>query len=219
MHDLSKTFNRFKYKEDKLLKFGFKKEKDKYILDQPSTNKEFTFHLEINDKKVLSTVIDNSTNEEYMPFYIETINGEYVGSIRDEFELLIKSILSTCYEKDYKNDTVHQVINYVKERYNLKPEYLFSDSPNTFVLKHKEAKWFGIVMDIPYTKVGIDSKEIVYVLNVKVPTEQTTELIKINGIVPAYHMNKKYWISILLDGSVDIEVIKSLIDTSYDLTK
>ncbi len=219
MHDISKTFNRFKYKEDKLIKFGFKKEKNKYILNQLSTNKEFTFHLEVNDKKVLSTVIDNSTNEEYMPFYIETINGEYVGSIRDEFELLIKSILSTCYEKDYKNDTVHQVINFVKDTYNLKPEYLFSDSPNTFVLKHKEAKWFGIVMDIPYTKVGIDSKEIVYVLNVKTPTEEIPDLLKIPGIVPAYHMNKKYWISILLDGSVDIKIIKELINTSYELTK
>lgn len=218
MHDISKQFNRFKYKEDKLIKFGFKKEKDKYILDQLSTNKEFTFHLEINDKRVLSSVIDNSTNEEYMPFYIETINGEYVGAIRDEFELLIKSILSTCYEKDYKNDTVHQVINFVKENYNLKPEYLFSDSPNTFVLKHKEAKWFGIVMDIPYTKVGIDSKEIVYVLNVKVPTEEIPDLIKIPGIVPAYHMNKKYWISILLDGSVDLKIITNLINTSYELT-
>ncbi len=218
MHDISKTFNRFKYKEDKLIKFGFKKEKDKFILNQLSTNKEFTFHLEINDKKVASSVIDNSTNEEYMPFYIETINGEYVGSIRDEFDLLIKSILKECYEKDYKNDTVHQVINFVKESYNLKPEYLWADTPNTFVFKHKEAKWFGIVMDIPYTKVGIDSKEIVYVLNVKVPTEEIPDLLKIPSIVPAYHMNKKYWISILLDGSVDIEKITELIDISYKLT-
>ena len=218
MHDTSKQFNRFKYKEDKLIKFGFKKEKDKYILDQLSTNKEFTFHLEINDKKVVSSVIDNSTNEEYMPFYIETINGEYVGSIRDEFELLIKSILSTCYEKDYKNDTVHQLIKYVKEEYEVKPEYLWEDSPNTFVFKHKEAKWFGIVMDIPYNKIGIDSKEIVYVLNVKVPTEEIPNLLKISGIVPAYHMNKKYWISILLDGSVDLKIITNLINTSYELT-
>ena len=218
MHDISKQFNRFKYKEDKLIKFGFKKEKDKYILRQLSTNKDFTYYIEINNKKVLSSVIDNSIEEEYMPFYIETINGEYVGSIRDEFNMLIKSILSTCYEKDYENDTVHQVIKLVKEKYNLKPEYLFSDSPNTFVLKHKKAKWFGIVMDIPYTKVGIDSKEIVYVLNVKVPTGDIETLIKENGIVPAYHMNKKYWISILLDGSVSIEKIAKLIDISYNLT-
>lgn len=218
MHDISKQFNRFKYQEEKLLKFGFKENHNKFILDQTSTNKDFTFHIEINNKKVLSTVIDNLTNEEYMPFYIETINGEYVGEIRSEFELLIKSILSTCYEKDYDNDTLHQVIKIVKEKYNVKPVYLWDDSPNTFVFKHEEAKWFGIVMDIPYSKVGIDSKEIVYVMNVKVPTEQIEDLIKENGIVPAYHMNKKYWISILLDGSVSIEKIAKLIDISYNLT-
>lgn len=219
MHDISKQFNRFKYQEDKLIKFGFKKEKDKFILNQKSTNKKFTFSLEIKDKKVLSTVIDNSTDEEYMPFYIETINGEYVGFIRDEFGLLVKSILKECYEKDYENDTVHQVIKYVKEKYDIKPEYLFDDSPNTFVFKHKEAKWFGIVMDVTYKKIGIDSKEIVYIMNVKVPNEEIEKLLKHPGIVPAYHMNKKYWISILLDGSIEMSEIKKLLNTSYELTK
>ena len=218
MHDISKTFNRFKYKEDKLIKFGFTKNKDKFILDQLSSNKEFTFHLEINDKKVLSTVLDNSNTEEYMPFYIETINGEYVGNIRDEFELLIKSILSTCYEKDYENDTLHQIIKLVKDTYDIKPEYLWEDTPNTFVFKHKGAKWFAIVMDIPYKKVGIDSKDIVYVMNVKQNPEEIEELIKDPGIVPAYHMNKKYWISILLDGSISIGKIAKLLEISYNLT-
>jgi predicted DNA-binding protein (MmcQ/YjbR family) len=218
MHDISKRFNRFKYQDSKLLKYGFTKEKDTYILRQLSSSKEFTFYLEITPKKVLSSVIDNATEEEYMPFYIETINGEFVGEIRNEFELLIKSILSTCYEKDYENDLLHQVIKHVKEKYNAKPEYLWSDSPNTFVFRHEGAKWFGIVMDIPYNKVGIDSKEIVYVMNVKVPSEQIEDLIKQNGIVPAYHMNKKYWISILLDGSISLENIANLIKVSYNMT-
>lgn len=38
------------------------------------------------------------------------------------------------------------------------------------------------------------------------------------GFRPAYHMNKQRWVSILLDGSVDIDNIRTLIDTSYDLT-
>ena len=39
------------------------------------------------------------------------------------------------------------------------------------------------------------------------------------GILPAYHMNKEKWISILLDGSVDTELVKGLLDMSYQLTK
>jgi predicted DNA-binding protein (MmcQ/YjbR family) len=74
-------------------------------------------------------------------------------------------------------------------------------------------------MDIPYNKVGIDSKEIVYVLNVKTPPEDVEDLIKNQGVLPAYHMNKKYWISILLDGSVSMKLIEKLIDKSFSLTK
>lgn len=37
------------------------------------------------------------------------------------------------------------------------------------------------------------------------------------GIQPGYHMNKKYWNTILLDGSVPTTLARKLIDHSYDL--
>lgn len=217
MHDISKIFERFKYKEDKLLKYGFKVVDNKYVLEKKSSNKAFSFHIEINNKKVSSLVIDNNTKEEYMPFYIESINGEYVGTIRDEFDLLLKDILEKCYEKDYENSILKKMIKCVRDKYDVKPEYLWSDSPNTFVFKHEGAKWFGIVMDIKYKKVGIPSDDIVYVLNVK--NNDVDKVLKENGVVPAYHMNKKYWISILLDGSISLDKVLELIDISYGLTK
>ena len=38
------------------------------------------------------------------------------------------------------------------------------------------------------------------------------------SIVPAYHMNKLHWSSIILDGSVDEDVIRRMISDSYDMT-
>ena len=38
------------------------------------------------------------------------------------------------------------------------------------------------------------------------------------SIVPAYHMNKLHWSSIILDGSVEEDVIGKMISDSYDLT-
>ena len=38
------------------------------------------------------------------------------------------------------------------------------------------------------------------------------------AVVPAYHMNKLHWISIILDGSMTDEDILHLIDDSYRLT-
>ena len=38
------------------------------------------------------------------------------------------------------------------------------------------------------------------------------------AVVPAYHMNKLHWVSIILDGSMNDAEIYRLIEDSYDLT-
>lgn len=39
------------------------------------------------------------------------------------------------------------------------------------------------------------------------------------AVVPAYHMNKRHWLSIILDGTMEEADILRLIGDSYDLTK
>lgn len=39
------------------------------------------------------------------------------------------------------------------------------------------------------------------------------------GFAPAYHMNKKHWLTILLNGSIDDDEIYNLLDMSYEMTK
>ena len=39
-----------------------------------------------------------------------------------------------------------------------------------------------------------------------------------NAVVPAYHMNKLHWVSIILDGSMSDEEIRRLVHDSYRLT-
>lgn len=37
------------------------------------------------------------------------------------------------------------------------------------------------------------------------------------AITPGYHMNKRHWITIALDGSVPVDLIRDLIEGSYEL--
>lgn len=39
------------------------------------------------------------------------------------------------------------------------------------------------------------------------------------AVVPAFHMNKEHWISVILDGSLADAELLSFIKNSYDLTK
>lgn len=40
-----------------------------------------------------------------------------------------------------------------------------------------------------------------------------------DSILPAYHLNKKHWNSVILDGSIPEKEIRRMIAESYDLTK
>jgi predicted DNA-binding protein (MmcQ/YjbR family) len=55
-------------------------------------------------------------------------------------------------------------------------------------------------------------------INLKCDPEKAIELREqFEGIIPGYHMNKKHWNTIVLDGSVTDSVIYDLIDHSYQL--
>jgi predicted DNA-binding protein (MmcQ/YjbR family) len=55
-------------------------------------------------------------------------------------------------------------------------------------------------------------------INVKTDPDQARKLRKdYAAIQPGYHMNKKYWSTIVLDGSVPQGLVKELIERSYHL--
>ena len=55
-------------------------------------------------------------------------------------------------------------------------------------------------------------------INLKCDPEKSIELREKNSnIIPGYHMNKKYWITIIVDRALNIKFITELIDDSYNL--
>lgn len=55
-------------------------------------------------------------------------------------------------------------------------------------------------------------------INLKCGPEEGAELReKYASVLPGYHMNKKHWITVLMDGSVTDKLLKQWIDRSYDL--
>lgn len=55
-------------------------------------------------------------------------------------------------------------------------------------------------------------------MNLKCDPDQAIDLREANpAIVPGYHMNKKHWNTVMLDGSLSKNLILEMIDHSYDL--
>lgn len=111
------------------------------------------------------------------------------------------------------------VIDFVKQTYNIIPEYLWHSYPNYAVLRHPNKKWFGIIMDIQKEKLHLKGVEKVDILVIKCAPEVKSSLLGTKGILPAYHMNKDKWMTVLLDGSVDSQLAFTLLDMSYEITE
>ena len=86
---------------------------------------------------------------------------------------------------------------------------------------NEKNKWYALLLDVEYNKLNknTDITTKVKILNVKYPTDNILDIIDNQNIFSAYHMNKKHWVSIVLDKNIKLETIKELIDISYSLVK
>ena len=67
-----------------------------------------------------------------------------------------------------KKSLRNEVFRYVKRKYKSEIEYLWARYPTYAIFRHEDnRKWFGLVMDIPREKLGLNGDGIVDVLNVK----------------------------------------------------
>ena len=78
-------------------------------------------------------------------------------------------------------------------------------------------KWFAVLMNIEAHKIGLNTTETIWVLNVKAKPEEIGSLRMIKGVYPAYHMNKEHWLSLNL-AEIDETLLYELVDESFSWT-
>ena len=101
-------------------------------------------------------------------------------------------------------------------------DHPFEDDLDTTVVRHgAEGKWFGLFMRVSGKHLGRTENERFDVLNLKIDPEESYIVREMYpaSILPAYHMSKRHWISVILDGSVPNDFCEMLVGKSYDLTK
>ena len=107
----------------------------------------------------------------------------------------------------------------------------WDDLPEYTVFRHADNhKWFALVATVSYATLAkqnparfsrlsnLNLSDPVNFINLKSDPDLIEEATKLDGILPAYHMNKRHWLTVLLDGSCEPEKVKHLITLSYRLT-
>lgn len=214
IHIEDEIFIKKKFDFDKLKSFGFSIVDNKYIYTEDFLDANFKAIIEISD--VLSgKVIDNLSDEEYMPLRIESYDGEYVCKVREAYKSILKRIADACCtDVFFACEQANRIANLIHEIYGVKPDFPWNDDNGVF--RHLDTrKWFSLIMYIKRDALLKDGNSaMVNVMNLK--TEQQYD---VDGIYPAFHMNHKYWISLILDDTLSDTLIMELVSKSYNLTK
>lgn len=205
----------------RLERFGFLEEGGARLYTERIAGGELELRVSVlADGTVRTEAVDALTGEPYILHLVPGAQGSFVGAVRADYERVLRRIAAECFErKVFKSPVSRRVISYVRGQYGRELEYLWERKfPGNAVWRRADnGKWFGALLTVSRRKFGIDSDEKTEVIDVRANPESLPALI--NGIThfPGYHMNKKHWLTVLLDGSVSAEDIFLLIDKSYAL--
>lgn len=213
-------FKKSKVNIENLKAYGFKENVKGYIYSKDILDGSLKVIIEVsNNGKVNGKVFDNSFGDEYTIFRIETQTGSFVGSVKEEFEKILLDIKNKCfYDELFIYPQTNRITRMIKNSFDTDPEFEWEKFEGFGTFRNKTSdKWYALIMNLDRSKLEDSSGEI-EILNIKLPEDKIKLLLDKKGFYPAYHMNKKYWITISLDETISDKEIFDLISISYNLT-
>lgn len=206
----------YTYTEESLTAYGFQKQSLGYSCQYSLHQGEYLCEIQVVNDELSVFVYETAEHEEFLPFYIKQNQGAFVSEIRAEVDELIARLLKQCFTE---SEVKQELLSYAKEYFQTMPEYPWEGISHCVLKSAVKKKWYAIFMRTPYQTLGIERKGSIDIVNVKANPSLITQLIDKQRYFPAYHMNKKYWVTILLDRNTDIEKAKELLRGSYSLVE
>ena len=205
----------------KLKQFGFKKQNNEYIYRKNFMNDTFEAVIKVDEKGRFSgEVYETDSGEIYIPLRVESMASGFVGEVRKSYELILENIkLNCCNENYFCYEQANRLTSEIYEKYGDKPCFPWDKFEGYGVFKNQENnKWYALVMTLDFGKLDEEQNGEIEVVNLKLNKDKIAKLIGEKGFYPAYHMNKKNWITVTLNDFVADELLFELLDESHSFT-
>lgn len=220
--DIIKSVFKFKRVDaDKLISYGFKEEVGKLVhRTLICDNLRLTVAVD-KDGSVTTEVWDTEIDEPYTLFLVDGAEGEFVGRVRAEYTRVLEDIAKKCFETQiFSSENTAKIIEYARATYGDEVEYLWEKFPDNGVLRRKDTKkWYAAILTVPYNKFGIEREGTVEVIDMRMDPDELERTVDNLTYFRGWHMNKKRWFTMLLDGSAPLEEIIQRLNESYKLAK
>lgn len=211
-------FKAYQFNSKKAKEYGFVENQGVWTYSSTILQGDFLMMVTVEDGDLSFHIYDQETGELYPQVHMESMRGTFVGSVREACLEELFDIRKACFEvQEFLCSQTKRIITRVQEMYENQLEYLWDKSPDTAVLRHEDnQKWYAILMRIPWDRLDKGREGLVEAVNLK--HDQVADLLSQNGIYPAFHMNKRYWISLPLDDTLTDEKVLELFERSWFLT-
>ncbi|MBR1424885.1 MmcQ/YjbR family DNA-binding protein [bacterium] len=207
---------------NKLEKYGFEKKKDFYAIEKLFLDNSFKAFISVTlDGTISGIVYDLENNDEFLPLRIEGYNGAFVAEVKNAYEDLLKDIRNKCFSKQYFiYSQSNRITNLIIKKYGDEPEFLWEKFDDCGVFRNPQTKkWYAAILDVDRGKIQPEQKGLVEVIDIKLSSENVKKQLQQKHFYSGYHMNKKYWISIILDDTVSDSKIMELVEESHSFTE
>ena len=211
-------FKAYQFNSKKAKEYGFIENQGVWTYSSTILQGDFLMMVTVEDGDLSFHVYDQETGDLYPQVHMESMRGTFVGSVREACLEELFDIRKACFEvQEFLCPQTKRIMTLVQEKYGNQLEYLWEKSPDTAVLRHEDnQKWYAILMRIPWDRLDKGREGLVEAVNLK--HDQVADLLSQNGIYPAFHMNKRYWISLPLDDTLTDEKVLELFERSWFLT-
>ena len=210
-------FANYEAEKGALIEYGFVKKGDALFYESPLPAMDMRLILSY-DGTFSGKIFDTAMDEEYTNFRRPGASG-FSAEVRQNFTDILKDIREKCCKNlFFRSAQMRRICAFIQERFASEPEFLWKKLPVFAAFRRKESgKWFALTGLVPRNKVDSQSsfQEKIEVLNIKIEKSRLSDLLSQKGIYEAYHMNKKSWISIIMDDSVGDETIQALLNAAY----
>ena len=211
-------FKTYQFNSKKAKEYGFVEKQGVWTYSSTILQGDFLMKITVEDSDLTFQVFDQETGELYPQVHMESMRGTFVGTVREACLEALYGIRKACFEvQEFLCPQTKRIMALVQEKYGNQLEYLWEKSPDTAVLRHEDnQKWYAILMRIPWDRLDKGRDGLVEAVNLK--HDQVADLLSQMGIFPAFHMNKRYWISLPLDDTLTDEKVLELFERSWFLT-
>lgn len=123
-----------------------------------------------------------------------------------------------AHEEVFRNEQTQQVIRHIRATWGDVPEFLWEKFPENAVFRRQDnAKWYAVLLTVQADRLGFPTAERMEILDIRADAETMARSLDFERYFPGYHMNKRNWLTVRLDGVVPFAEIVPLIARSYEL--